>query len=43
MNEVLSGIEKRLHDEHDTILGVVNASTARLEALGSLMKGVTGD
>ena len=43
INDVLSGIEKGLHDEHDATLGVVKANTARLEALGSLMKGVTGD
>ena len=43
INDVLSGTEKGLHDEHDATLGVVRANTARLEALGSLMKGVTGD
>ena len=43
MNEVLSGIEKRLHDEHDAILCVVKAPTARLEALECLMNGVGVD
>ena len=43
MNEVLSGIEKRLHDERDAILGVLDASTARLVALECLMMGVGGD
>ena len=42
MNEVLAGIEKGLHDEHEATLGVMKANTARLDALECLMKGVTG-
>ena len=43
MNEVLSGMEKRLHDEHGATLGVVKANSACLEALECLVNGVTGD
>ena len=43
INDVLSVIEKRHYDEHDTILGVVKASTTRLEALECLVNGVTSD
>ena len=42
INDVLSGTEKGLHDEHDATLGVVKANTARLEALECLIKGLTG-
>ena len=37
-NEVLSCIERPLHDEHRDALGVVTAHTARIEALEGTVK-----